>query len=456
MAEWALPAERQLEYHAAVKRQQSDPDWPVLKQYVRGGFWRHFRAKYPESNEMYCRMLNVSGRLADAGLSGGSGARRDLVGEARTELYRGQCNCSYWHGAFGGLYLPHLRNAVYRHLIAADTLLDRAGGRAGRWVEIDAEDYNLDARKEVRLAGDRLVAWLAPARGGHLYELDIRGIRHNLLATLDRRPEPYHDVVRQAGQQRHGDGHDEKIASIHESVRFKQPDLDQRIVYDRWPRKSLVDHFLQPQLTLDQFRAGTGQVSDFETGVYQSWLRRSDNRVEAVMKREGHVGPYQVRLTKVVGLSSASGSRLDIHYELENLPPEVPLHFGIEFNFAGMAAGAPDRYYYDASGRRLGQLESVQELSSMARLGLVDEWLGLDVSLELSQAADVWTLPIETISQSEGGFELVHQSSAVVPRWHIVNPADGRWSVDIVLSVDTSAAQARELGEAPVSALAHA
>ncbi|HUG91956.1 MAG TPA: alpha-amylase/4-alpha-glucanotransferase domain-containing protein, partial [Planctomycetaceae bacterium] len=64
MTEWALPTERQLEYHDLVKRKQNDPDWPVLKQYLRGGFWRHFRAKYPESNEMYCRMLSVSNRLA--------------------------------------------------------------------------------------------------------------------------------------------------------------------------------------------------------------------------------------------------------------------------------------------------------------------------------------------------------------------------------------------------------
>ena len=55
---------------------------------------------------------------------------RRAVGRGRPgrELYRGQCNCGYWHGAFGGIYLPHLRNAVYQHLIAADNLLDRAVG----------------------------------------------------------------------------------------------------------------------------------------------------------------------------------------------------------------------------------------------------------------------------------------------------------------------------------------
>ena len=133
-------------------------------------------------------------------------------------------------------------------MIAADTLLEQATGRDGHWVEISAADYNLDARKEVRLASDRLVAYLSPAKGGHLYELDIRSINHNLLATLNRRPEVYHEKVRQAGESQGRDG--DKAVSIHDLVAFKQPDLHKRIQYDAWPRKSCVDHFFQPGLNL--------------------------------------------------------------------------------------------------------------------------------------------------------------------------------------------------------------
>ena len=133
--------------------------------------------------------MMVSRRLQDALAAGANG---DLIEQARTELYRGQCNCSYWHGAFGGAYLPHLRNAVYQHLIAADNLLDELDGRGMAdgdqpWVELTADDYNFDARQEVRLANDRLMALARSGRGGHLYELDVRSICHNLLATLTRR-----------------------------------------------------------------------------------------------------------------------------------------------------------------------------------------------------------------------------------------------------------------------------
>ena len=447
MTEWALPVPRQLEYYRLVHdRQHSDSGWHMISQFMRGGFWRNFRVKYPEANEMYARVLQVSERLEELATSEAARERPDLISQARSELYRGECNCPYWHGAFGGLYLPHLRNAVYNHLIAADTLLEQAAGRDGHWVEVSAGDFNLDARKEIRLASDRLVAFLSPARGGHLYELDIRSINHNLLATLNRRAEVYHEKVLQAGERQGHEG-DGRAVSIHDLVAFKQPDLHKKLQYDAWPRKSCVDHFLQPKLTLDRFQAGEGEIGDFTTGVYETLLRRAADRVQVRLSRCSNLGPYAVTITKTIGLERGSG-QIEIGYELEGLPQDMPIHFGVEFNFAGMAAGASDRYFYDGDGRQLGQLETVNDLAACDRIGLVDEWLGLDASLEFSQTAALWTFPIQTISQSEGGFEAVHQSTMVLPHWELSTPEGGKWGVKITLAIDTSAAQARRLREA--------
>ncbi len=452
MNEWALPTGRQIELKSLQIKKKDDPDWTAIRSFIHGGYWRNFRVKYPEAHEMYARMLGISERLESLTKNGSiTNDEAEPLNQARTELYRAQCNCSYWHGAFGGLYLPHLRNAVYRHLIAADTLLEQATGRSGSWLEITADDFDRDARKEVRLASDRFAAWLAPARGGHLYELDVRSARHNLLATLNRRPEPYHEVVLKAGQQRdNGEHHGDGVASIHDMVHFKQPDLDKKIAYDNWPRKSLIDHFLQPGLSLEEFLQNRGDVGDFVHGVYEATLRRSDNRVEAVLARQGNVGPYSVKLSKTVALGAENPGRLEVVYRLENLPLDVPIHFAVEFNFAGLPAGAPDRYYYDANRQQLGQLETIQSLPESQTIGLMDEWLGIDASLDLSQPAEIWTFPIQTISQSEGGFELVHQSSAVVPHWQFTADPSGRWGVRISLNVDTSKAQIRQLHEAAV------
>lgn len=81
----------------------------------------------------------------------------------------------------------------------------------------------------------------------------------------------------------------------------------------------------------------------------------------------------------------------------------MPIHFGVEFNFAAMPGGASDRYYYDDHGRTLGLLDAQLSLEPMDRIGLVDEWLGVDAALETSVPAGMWAMPIQTVSQSESG-----------------------------------------------------
>ena len=238
---------------------------------------------------------------------------------------------------------------------------------------------------------------------------------------------------------------EDDVASIHDIVRFKQPNLDQKLVYDHWNRKSLVDHFLQPQLSLGEFQQGAGRLGDFESATYEASVRRGQDEIALEMRGRANVTQHTVEIRKFVVISKERPGELVVQYQLHGLPQNVPLHFGVEFNFATMPGGASDRYFYDSSGAQLGMLDAVQNLSECNRIGLVDEWQGLDVSLELSRHAGVWTHPIETISQSESGFELVHQSVAVIPHWEFVAPADGPWTVDIRMILDTSLARARQL-----------
>jgi hypothetical protein len=416
------------------------PDWPFLQRYMRGGFWRNYKVKYPEADEMYCRMMMVSRRLQEMIEQGSSG---ETIERARTELYRAQCNCAYWHGAFGGLYLPHLRHAVYKHLIAADNLLDKAAGRPETWIEAAAEDFNFDVRQEVQLSNNKLMALLTPNRGGHLVELDVRRIELNLLATLARRPEAYHRKVL-AGAQEHAN----QVASIHERVVFKQPDLDRHLQYDDHLRKSLVDLFYDNDVTLEGVVSGQApQRGDFVNSVYEARIRRKPDRIQVQLSREGAACGLSVRITKGLTLD-AGNSALQVAYLLENLPQDRPLHFAVELNFAGLPAGAEDRYFSDLSGKRLGELGTQLDLVDAFGLNLIDEWQGLEVGLKMSRKTRFWTFPVETVSQSESGFELVHQSVAVLPHWLVEADKDGRWSVTMQLALDTSRAESKLPAEA--------
>ena len=294
-----------------------------------------------------------------------------------------------------------------------------------------------------------MVTYCRPSVGGHLYEWDVRACKTNLLATLNRRPEPYHQkVLEHAERLRSGNGHDDsEVASIHDIVRFKQPNLDQKLAYDNWPRKSLVDHFLQPELTAETFRKADGILSAFSTAPYESSVQHNDADVVVELVCRGRVNTYEVTIRKTVSMSLQQPGELLVQYQLDDLPQDVPLHFASEFNFATMPGGASDRYFYGASGEQLSSLDSYVDIAQSTRLGLIDEWQGLDVSVEWTQSGGVWAFPIETISQSESGFELVHQSVAVVPHWNFVAPQEGPWVVDLRLTVNTSLAQARQLAK---------
>ncbi len=427
MTEWSLPVAAQDTLHDVQHEMQDDPRWESLKQFVRGGYWRNFKTKYEETNEMYARMMHVSRRLAEAENAGVDAGELALV---RDHLYRGQCNCPYWHGAFGGIYLPHLRNAVYHHLIAADTMLDRIAGGDAPSVQAAAEDYNFDGQQEVRLSNEKLCVWVAPGRGGRIYELDVRDINHNLLATLQRRPESYHRQVL-AGPAT-GDG--DEAASIHDRVVFKQADLDKRLQYDRYPRKSLMDHFYDEGATLDSVTRGEAtERGDFVDLPFETKLRRGADRVQIQMRRDGNAWGVPITMTKAVTLTEGS-DRLEVTYLLENLPAGKPFHFAIELNFAGLPSGADDRYFSDADGNHLGQLGEQLDLQNVRGLKLSDRWLGIDVDLSINREGGIWAFPIETVSQSEGGFELVHQSVCVQPHWMVTGDADGRWAVQFEIA----------------------
>ncbi len=438
MTEWVLPPEKQLACVEARVAATSDPALAKVATFIRGGTWRNFRMRYPEANEMYARMLAVSDRLERLRRTGT--ADEAALAEATLALYRGQCNCAYWHGAFGGIYLPHLRNAIYRQLIAADKAADRAEGRRGEWAEATTADYDFDGRTDVRLANDRIDAWIAPAKGGMLYELDLHDQEHNLLATLDRRPEAYHAQVLA------GPGVARSVVDASQLAKFKQEGLERMVRYDRTRRKSLVDHFWDCDVAATAVVEGTAlERGDFATGSYDASIRRNPGRIQVLLARSGNAWGIPFTLSKAVTLEAGSDA-LEIAYKLEGLPPDFRQHFAVEFNVAGLPAAAAGRFFYDELGRDIGDLGQRLDLPHARALGLVDDWLDIDARISFGNASNgaatgVWTFPIQSVSQSEGGFELVHQSVVVMPHWIVTPTADGSWRVTMRLELGRHSAR---------------
>ncbi|NNE10449.1 MAG: DUF1926 domain-containing protein, partial [Gemmatimonadetes bacterium] len=472
MMEWALPYEARREFLKARDLcEQGNGDGADSAPFdpgvfLRGGTWRTFLAKYPESGAMQGKMLEVSRRIAQL-------PEGEARANATLELYRAQCNCAYWHGVFGGLYLPHLRFAVYQKLLAAERIVDTAARPPGAWVDTMVTDVDRDGYLEITLASDRLGLLIHPRRGGHIVAIDEKRRGIPLTAALSRRPEVYHEEVAALGREKTSLGRektalekekaslgkeeasleketansaassaappsddDGTVASIHDQVLVKEEGLHKLLVYDAYQREGAIDHFFDPATTREEWdgdQAGA-ERGDFVEGQYKSAVDPSPVSVSAKLHREGIVrtanGPVPVRIEKEFQLG-AGNDTFNISYAIENRGDAVlETVFGCEFLLALLAGDAHDRRLL-AGEEELGPLRSGHDVKGVTTVSARDEWLDVRAGLSFAKPTDVWITPIQTVSHSEAGFESVYQATAFMPRWKLALKPGDTWVREI-------------------------
>jgi alpha-amylase len=392
MMEWALPLRAQEQYQDAKAVLEGTGRFPDAAEVVKGGFWRNFLVKYEESNWMHKRMLRASELLDRAG--GGSD-------EAKSHLYQAQCNCAYWHGLFGGLYLPHLRSAIFRHVIEAEATVDRPA--------LERADIDGDGVDEVVFSSPGMQAFFK-AQGGVLRELDDVEAGFALTDTLTRREEIYHRGLKELGKDG-GDG--DGAVSIHNMAVAKEKGLEKKLLYDRWPKASLSDRFMPSDTGLDEFASGIyEELGDFVDGLYEV---ETENEDTIVMSRDGHAGTAPVQVRKLITIDGAA-KRIKADYKVTAGDEGLSCLFAVENVFSFLAGDAPDRYF-DIHGRELKggrNLASRGIEADVESLRMIDEWMGLSLGMELSPGTDLWRYPVETVSNSDSGYERVYQGSALV------------------------------------------
>ncbi|GHT28431.1 hypothetical protein FACS18942_08850 [Planctomycetales bacterium] len=181
-------------------------------------------------------------------------------------------------------------------------------------------------------------------------------------------------------------------------------------------------------------------------GKTKNGFTKKTGRIQVLMSRDAAVYGTEIRIEKAITLSEGS-NMLEIGYRLSKLPKNYHFHFAVEFNFAGMPGGAENRYFHGCGGpggQRFGNLSTNLDITAGTELGLYDDYLGLDVSLKANRLTDFYAFPVETVSISEGGFELVHQSVAVQPHWRFVSDESGVWETEMRLEIDTASATERD------------
>ena len=423
MMEWSLPTEAGLKFHQLKEEMISaGMQEEKFRTFLRGGGWDNFFTKYSESNHQHKRMLAVSRKVN--GLP-----KKDLQSSAALkELYQAQCNCAQWHGLFGGIYLNYLRHAQYSHLIAAENIADSLSGQQ---YDVETVDFNMDGSLEVIVSSPEIKALFSPAYGGSLMELDYRPKCFNLSNVVKRREEQYHKTLRENAQQG-GEGGGQP-QSIHDHIKFKEANLENHLFFDRWERYSFLDRFLGSDASLETFKRGQFEESgDFVDAPFlveeaPAW---SDGPLSIPLKRRGSIlqegRAKAIEIEKVYRFNQGKPD-IQVDYRISNLGKEpLNLWWGVEFNFTLLAGDAEDRYYTCPEGS-LGErrLNSQGVIEGVQSVGLRDDWNQFELLLSSASPATLWRYPIETVSQSENGFERTYQGSCIFFHWQFVLPASG-------------------------------
>ena len=372
LQEWALPPEAHARYARAAETLA-----PVFGEeahdLLRGGHWRGFLARYPEANRLHKRAGRASRLLTSPEARG-----REGWAAARDHLWRAQCNDVYWHGVFGGLYLPHLRAAAWRELIAAETFV---GAREPR---IERGDLDLDGDDDALLETPEWAAWVS-ARGGALWALDDRVRGWNCADTLARRPESYHARLREAAL---GGGEGE---TIHAVVRLKEPGLAARVgQYDRHARALFQDSWIEEGRTHD-WGADRFAFADVEPGALR--LALPEGEAPAIEKRYARADDGALEVTYTLRAERPRRGALEVELNLGFHVPRARDRF-VEVD------GRPDDPpHFGAEAAREGVRTSA----------FVDGWADRRLTVALDHPCDFRRAPIETISLSEAGAERLFQ-----------------------------------------------
>ena len=436
MMEWVLPTASRKQFHALSKEFAARPD---LLQFLRGGQWRGFFSKYAESNLLHKKMLRASELVRGLAQRRLGQAKRAKLVRAREHVLRAQCNDAYWHGVFGGLYAPHLRTELWRELVRAETLADEVAFPRSDALRIERCDFDADGAEELVVSSRRMAALIRPAGGGTLGALDFRPSAVTLINSLQRRAEAYHDRLREASH-----GNASGVASIHENVRSREAGLERFLRYDRWPRNAFRLLLFSPGKSFDDYPAINLEENAVLAGgdytVRTVGPQHVDLSCETALESHASEGPaHRICCLKRFSFAhDGKGCVVSCAVELSAAGIEPLRAFvGLELVLNLLAPEESDRYFETPDGRHFLRWTAAvpAALPAAATLRVVDEWQNVAATLEAPAAAEFWVAPIETVSESELGFERVYQGSQILVLWPVEIATGSPWRGEAVLRV---------------------
>jgi 4-alpha-glucanotransferase len=376
MNEWTLPVPAAHHYADLVQQEKHSNRYEETKPYVRGGIWRNFFMRYPESNWMHKRMLQLSARYHALPANKQSA-------QMLKALYECQANDAYWHGLFGGLYLPHLRRAVFNAMITLEVLLDQVTERPPKAIF----DLDMDGCDEAFLQNGQLQAIARIDGTASICEFDAYALRHNFGDTLTRQAEHYHRKVH-AKPDHHANG--SGISNPHERMSSKHEITETDLAVDTYRKTMFVDFWKDESI-------GEEQVS------YRRPTSGKNSLDFAASMKGG-------KINKKITLNKDT---LLVQYSFSKLPKGS---FKVEINLAMPSCDGPAGRFRIGENIPCGFGQPLS-FAGLKEISLEDDVLGGVVHLASSHACAFSSYPHFSVSQSEAGFEKIMQAVTLHLEW---------------------------------------
>jgi hypothetical protein len=381
MGEWSLQAHDALRLEA-LKEQVCDQE---AVKFLKGGIWKNFFVKYDESNRLHKRMLELS-------------KVRTKKVDYLENLYALQTNDVFWHGVFGGLYLPNLRDNAYRFLINCENI--RYAKKGG----IECFDSDLDGYDEVKMVQKEVIMRFDSRYGGQLIEFDDRERAFNFQNVLTRRKEAYHEKILASDQSDYDQSHsdDRGISTIHHSAHRVEEAVKEALVYDWYVKNSFIDHISDHTLDLESFRrCNFREFSDFANQPFEVSVAKDG----AVFERHGGIYDKYAYPSHLKKSYRPLDNGVEFTMELESESSHI-YEYGMEFNlhFANLKDILLNQ---EVVGQGMQHYE-------LKEFKVHDPYTGRHIVFELDHFFSLLAVPLQTVSQSEEGYELMTQGLSLM------------------------------------------
>lgn len=378
MGEWSLRAKDTTALIELKNSISSELYESVGVKFIKGGIWKNFLVKYRESNRLHKRMLELS-KIQDE-------VKKAKFNDA---LYKLQTNDTLWHGVFGGLYLPNLRDNSYKYLIECEKL--RYGGKKA----IELDDNELDGYEKVKMVSKSLLARFDRSQ---MVEFDIFDKNFNYQNTLTRYKEAYHESIKNPPQISQKADSDDGIDTIHNVTLEIDEELQDALIYDWYSKNSFVDHISDNSFNSESFRHSSfREYSDFTLEPFEMEL---DGDVVRFSRDGGFYFPTKT------DASIIKEFRLDenkLYFDISiDSKHNYPLTYVLEQNFH-----FSDSDEVVINGAKIDDIEVVSDTS---KFEIFDSILEKKIIINFNKPCRLHYFKLKTISQSEKGFDLTTQA----------------------------------------------